>query len=812
MSSIVPSHPSLPEPSLPPARPPARHPAPVVDGLPAGEGLALPEYLAALRRYLWLVVLAAVISVGYAAYQMSQELPRYTAYSSVRLVNVRQEMAGEMTPGQGADLPGWYTDPILSQIQVLRSRAVASEVVDSLGLRLRPAQANFPWGFVRTARVSAAAPVGDTVHLGFASDRVTGRLGQRRAVAAYGQPLDLGTVALTFERRPQGVVDGRMFIQDEQSAVMQVIGSLHGAQRQLTNFIDIQYTANDPVLSQRAANAAAAAFQSQNMRSAQTLARRRRQFIEEQLRTMDSLLVRAQFQLSDFRKGVGAFSPREKFHSTEAGMADLRIQRQRLTQEKSTYDRLFSALRSGQREASEQVAALAASPEVANNPGVVGLYQQLIRYQTARDSMTTGQWARAATNPDVQQLDSLVATYRGRLVSAVQARSDALTANISVLDQVMSSDIASIQRLPDAEAQETRLSREVETLQRLVDDLRRNQQEARIEEAVEAGQVEVVDWAMTPGGPVAQRANRRLLFALLIGLVLGGGGALLLDRLNTSLVRREDAEAALQTPVIAVIPRLGEPLRPAERLRLPGMAGRLLPTRKRPPTETLVTASDLHSAGSQAYRKLRTHLLFSRQGAPLRTLMVTSPAAGEGKTTVAGNLATTFAQQSLRVLLVDADLRRARAHGLMGVSRTPGLTEVLQGEVTLDESLQATVVENLQVLAAGRLVPHVSELLGGAAMGRLLREVQTRFDLVVLDTPPVLAAADAEILGAQADAVVMVVRAGQTERQNAQYAVQQLRAIGARIVGAVLNDPDQKISGDRRYAYYYDYYQDPEGV
>src|SRR5687767_15279054 len=121
----------------------------------------------------------------------------------------------------------------------------------------------------------------------------------------------------------------------------------------------------------------------------------------------------------------------------------------------------------------------------------------------------------------------------------------------------------------------------------------------------------------------------------------------------------------------------------AERCRLPGRAWKLRPRHKHEPEEAVGTGRDQHSTGSQEYRKLRTHLLFSRQGAPLRTLMVTSPAAGEGKTTVAGNLATTFAQQSLRVLLVDADLRRARAHGLMGVSRTPGLTEVLQGEVTL---------------------------------------------------------------------------------------------------------------------------------
>jgi succinoglycan biosynthesis transport protein ExoP len=545
------------------------------------------------------------------------------------------------------------------------------------------------------------------------------------------------------------------------------------------------------------------------MRSAQTTSRRRRVFVEEQLRTTDSLLLIAQSQLSAFRKGVRSFSPRESFRTTEEGLTQFRLQRQALATEKSIYDQMSRQLIGNpSREGAEQIAALAASPEVASNSGILSLYNQLIRYQTARDSATTGRWARASTNPDVQQMDSLIATYRGRLVRAVQGRSEALQAQIAVLDQVMASDAAAISALPDAEAEEMRLSREVETLQKMVDDMRRQQQEARIDEAVEAGQVELMDMALVPSTPVGTGTRRRLLFALLIGLMIGGGGALVLDRLNTAIVRREDAEAMLRVPVIAVIPRLGggDPAQAGTR-RLD--LRRLLPRRGATSEETgLVTVSEMQSAGSQAYRKLRTHLIFSQGGVPPRTLMVTSASASEGKTTVCANLATTFAQQGLRVVLIDGDLRRPRLHGLFGQARTPGLSELVEGEAPVAEAVRSTSVPGLHLITAGRLVPHVSELLGGAAMGRLVRELNAAYDLVVIDTPPVLAAADAEILGAQADAVLVVVRAGKTERQSAHYAMQQLRAVGARIVGAVLNDPDQKIAGYGRYAYYYDYYSD----
>ena len=793
---------------------PSAQPSPVLRGIPTperygsavDEGIPLGEYVAALRRYAWLVVAAVLLSMGFIWYKLQREVPHYAAASTVRLVNAREEMAGDIAPGQVQDAQGWYTDPILSQIQLLRSRAVAADVVDSLGLRLKPTSPGFPRSAIRTIHVSPGAPTGDSVSFTFRADGVEGRMRGRSAKAPYGKPVDLGAVALTFAGRPVGVPAATFQVIDHQEAVLGALGAMNVSQRELTNVIDIQFTADDPVLAQQGANAFAAAFRSVSMRSAQTLSRRRREFVEEQLRQTDGLLLVAQRQLSDFRRGVRAFSPREKFRVTEEGLAGFRLQRQDLLSEKQIYDQMARALASGSgRESNEQVAALAASPEVSANAGIVSLYTTLLRYQGDRDTLTTGRWSRAASNPDVQQLDSLIATYRGRLTRAVEARSDALGARIAVLDQVMSEDAASITGLPDAEADEMRLSREVETLQKLVDDLRREQQEARIDEAVEAGQVDVVDLAMAPGAPIASRAKRRLLFALLIGLMLGGGGALVLDRLNTAISRREDVETAMRAPVVAVIPRLGEPPRAAGRLG----TGKLLARRGEPErTEQLVAVNDVQSAGSQAYRKLRTHLMFAQHGTPMRTLLVTSPGASEGKTTVTANLAATFAQQGLRVCVIDADLRRARLHGVYGLPRAPGLTEVLLGEVPLDEALRPSKVDKLHVLAAGRLVPHVSELLGGPGMGRLMRVLSGVYDLVVVDTPPVLAAADAEILGAQSDALLMVVRAGQTERHSAQHAAEQLRAVGARIVGIVLNDPDQKIGGHEKYAYYYDSYSD----
>ncbi|HEX5726188.1 MAG TPA: polysaccharide biosynthesis tyrosine autokinase [Longimicrobiaceae bacterium] len=771
----------------------------------AAEGLPLREYVAALRRYWWLIAAAVAVSVGIAAWKVSRERPLYMAGASVRLIDPSVQMSGDLSAGaQGDQLPGWYTDPILSQIQLLRSRNVAGMVADTLGLRLQPARPDFSYAVLTGVQVSPSLPAGDTVRVTFTREGVVARARGTVARAPYGQPVELPGLRFTLTRRPPDGPGTVVFhVIDRDLAINQVLNGLQPRPRELTNVMDIVYTAYDPTLAKLVADAAAESFQRANAESAQQESRRRRLFIQEQLRSTDSLLVIAQRELSSFRKGVQAFSPQEKFRNTQEDLAEFRLRREALSQEKQIYDRMGQELAVNRRENTEQIAALAASPEVSNNGGIIRLYDQLLRYQTLRDSMATGQWSRAPTNPDVQRVDSLIATARSRLVQAVQGRSVALAAQVGVLDQLMAADAASIRSLPDAEAEEMRLRRQVETLQTLVDDLLRERQKARIDEAVEAGQVEIVDRAMVPGGPINRGTRRRILFALFVGLMIGGGGALVLDRMNTALQKREDVENLLHLPALAIIPRIGEAGGARRRLKVPGRA---LARRAPDPGEALITVTDLHSAGSQAYRKLRTHLIFSNGNGRLRTLLVTSPAASEGKSTICSNLAVTFAQQHLRVVLVDGDLRRSRLHAIFGAPRVPGLVEVLTRESTLDEALRPTSVDGLHVLPAGKLVPNASELLGSGDMHRLLEALAARYDLVIVDTPPVLAAADAEILGVQTDAVLMVVRAGQTERQAAQYAVQQLRAIGAHVVGAVLNDPDHKVGGYGRYAYYQEYY------
>lgn len=211
---------------------------------------------------------------------------------------------------------------------------------------------------------------------------------------------------------------------------------------------------------------------------------------------------------------------------------------------------------------------------------------------------------------------------------------------------------------------------------------------------------------------------------------------------------------------------------------------------------TLVTITDPRSPASEAYRTLRTNLSFYSLDKPLRTLVVTSPAAGEGKSTTIANLAVTMAQSGRRTILVDTDLRRPTLHELFDLQMAPGLTNLVMEEVG-DLPLQQTPVENLWLLSSGTKPPNPADLLGAARMDQIITQLLGKADMVLFDAPPVMAAADAAILGARVDGVLLIIQAGKTRRDHSERARELLEKAKVRIVGAALtNAPKDSSMGE----------------
>ena len=274
------------------------------------------------------------------------------------------------------------------------------------------------------------------------------------------------------------------------------------------------------------------------------------------------------------------------------------------------------------------------------------------------------------------------------------------------------------------------------------------------------------------------------LIGLFVGLTAGIGLALLRERLDDALRGRGDLEDRVGAPVLAVITRVTGWRRRQE--------------------AKLVALTEPKSAAAEAYRTLRTSVLFASVQRGLRTIMVVSPGAGDGKTTTAANLALVLADAGKRVILVSADLRKPRINQFFGLTNEVGVTSVLAGEVKPWDALQSPEVENLRVLEAGPVPNMPAELLASEAMGELVADLREVADFLILDTAPILLVADALALCPLVDGVLMVADAESTSRSAVTNAREQLDQVGAPLFGAVLNDFDP--SKARAYPYYCGYY------
>ncbi|MCM3633960.1 CpsD/CapB family tyrosine-protein kinase [Paenibacillus camelliae] len=216
----------------------------------------------------------------------------------------------------------------------------------------------------------------------------------------------------------------------------------------------------------------------------------------------------------------------------------------------------------------------------------------------------------------------------------------------------------------------------------------------------------------------------------------------------------------------------------------------------------LISVTNPKSPISEAYRTLRTNISFSAVDEDLRVIMVTSAGPGEGKSTTVANLAATYAQSDKRTVLIELDLRKPTVHKTFTLSNRLGISHVLTKQASLEEVIQDTKIPNLSAITAGLIPPNPSELVGSKALGSILEQLKEQFDQIIIDTPPVLALTDAQLISTHCDGVVLVAEAGKVKRSALLDAKERLQIVKAKIVGVVLNNAKRKIKDDYYYYYY----------
>ena len=401
----------------------------------------------------------------------------------------------------------------------------------------------------------------------------------------------------------------------------------------------------------------------------------------------------------------------------------------------------------------------------------------------------------AQLNNQLKEIENQIQNEIRKIAGRVRNQYLASLQRENMLNAAMENQKQEANKLNESAIEYTLLRRDVETNRQLYEGLLEKLKEAGVTAGLRSNNVKIVDAARVPMSPAEPNVPRNLAFALLLGVTSGIGLAFLLENLDNTVRTPEQAQLIAALPALGMIP-LGS-RRPSEE------STHKLSVASSKEAVELVTQSRPQSQMAESYRALRTSLLLSSLGAPPKIIMVTSAMPQEGKTTTSINTAIVLAQKGVRVLLIDADLRRPGVHKALGLGPRSGLSNVLTGSAEIQQTItRSPLIPSLYVLPAGTPPPNPAELLASANMRDLVDSLSSEYDHIVIDTPPTLSVTDAVVLSTRADAVVLVIRSGKTTKQALRRARELLTRVNAKVTGVLLNAVDLS-SPD--YYYYYEY-------
>jgi len=524
--------------------------------------------------------------------------------------------------------------------------------------------------------------------------------------------------------------------------------------------LEIRYEASDAEAARRGARTAAEAVRAAGLAAAPEEAAAALSALEAEVLDVASRALEAYAELERLRT------------------RDLRAL---LEAERRTWEELLGGIARARSAGPAAVARGAAARRVPD-PAIEPLRARWAAYRAQRAALVSGPAALAANHPDVQRLSTLIASSEATLEGTARGRVASLAARIEEL----SGPAGAVQAARDAPGDTVQVLATLAALESRAAELREEIAAARGEEAIPSvpPPPEVGEPRRLPPDP-----RREILIGLVVGLLLGGVAAVArgwIGSARASPLAPPAAEAVAPGAAPQPPPVSAEPT-PAE-VPLLAVIPLVSPTLVEPLENGDFRPGPGQVAGLAAYRELRNRLVGSRWG--LKTLVVTSAHPGEGKTTTSTNLAATYARQGLKVVLIECDLRRPSLGRYFRITKQIDLMDVLFEKRDWRLALQLTRTPGLYVLLGEKSFPRAGDSLGGPEMQRLLSEITGEYDLVILDSSPLLVAADATVLGPIVDGVLLVVRATRTDRRTVASVIARLREVGATVVGMVLNDPD----------------------
>ncbi|MCS7263798.1 MAG: polysaccharide biosynthesis tyrosine autokinase [Armatimonadetes bacterium] len=588
-------------------------------------------------------------------------------------------------------------------------------------------------------------------------------------------------------------------INPEQLAIEAVMKSVRTKALE-PDLVEIRIRNTDPELASLIANGVAEAMVQRFTREAQRDATQERQYIERSLKTLEQQLKDLEAKIANEKKRLGIVDiPKEtetlittlrnyelEWHNAQAQReaATMEVDRLRMQIEKEQpvvsvdvlkEDPLFKQMRD-QLVALELERARLLASFTPEHPDVQQVEERInaLKQSITKHARQLVKEREVAPNPAYQLL------YQ-QLITA-EANKFAAEARLQALDKFLPELRRRLEELPENQRRLGSLLRKAQATEQVYTNLLLRLEEARIREVTKTGNLVIADLASTPQEPISPRPLLTLSLSFALGLMLGVATAFVLEGLNETVTSSEEVQDRLGIPVLASIPK----------------------TRPELTHQYILDLMASRRSAAESVRGLRANLKFLSRERPIKVLLVTSTAPGEGKTFLSTSLAIAWAQSGHKTILVDFDLRRPQVHECLGLSNDKGLSNLLVGTASLDEVLQKTPLKNLKTITSGPLPPNPAELLDSEQIDQILKDLRERADIVVLDTPPILTVSDTSLLVPYSDGVIAVVVLGQTLKPMLKKLKEQVAIAQGRLIGAVINKVTTAHGG--YYRYYYRYY------
>ena len=580
-------------------------------------------------------------------------------------------------------------------------------------------------------------------------------------------------------------------------------GSLKVALAPNTKIIEVHFRSPDKELAANVVNTLMSTYTENNFKSRFDSTMQAEDWLSKQLVDLQMKVETSQEKLVRYQKEHEILGIDEKQNITTAKLDELNKALTTAESERMDKESVYRLVQAGDTDTIASAATVLDSAG-AGNTSASSLLESLrakeadLKIQAADLNTQFGPAypKLAQINNQLKEIDTQLLVETKKVASKIKGQYTAAVQRETMLHDALEKQKQEANKLNESAIEYSLLKRDLDTNRQLYEGLLEKLKEAGVSAGLRSNNFRIIDVARVPTGPVEPNIPRNLSFAFMLGLTSGVGLAFLMEGLDNTVRTTEQAQMISGLAPLGMIP-LGS------RTAREGPNSKRLVIASSKEAVELITQVRPQSQMAESYRALRTSLLLSNLGAPLKVIMVTSALPQEGKTTTSINCAVVLAQKGIRVLLIDADLRRPSIHKTLGMGPHSGLSNVLTGSATLEQAItRSTILPNLNILPAGTPPPNPAELLASTNMRDVLEELRGQYDHIVVDTPPTLSVTDAVVLSPRADAIVLVIRSGQTTKQALRRSRDILMQVNAKVSGVLLNAVDLS-SPD--YYYYYEY-------